>query len=185
MRPPPMQVRVDVPADATSMTMTYGVSVIPQPGWEPVGDVHVLVRAGAPTEFSYSIDEEERTTVEANPDQHLSSVDDGSLSVEVEPGSSVYLAFFNQGLHVTRVTDLGVTFETGGAGSSGGDPSGSESAAGDTSTGELAEPGTDTEADQGPSASGRGGGCRTDGSACGWWGLLFAMAPLRRRRQMR
>jgi hypothetical protein len=176
MRPPPLQVRLDVPEDAAVATVTYTVAVVPEPGWQPVGDVHVLVQTGAPVHFDYAVDDEGRTTVDAQPDQHLASVNDGSFTLDVEPGSAVFLAFFNQGQHLTRVGEVSVLFEPGET--SGGSSTGADS---DDDT----VPSTDSSSDtREPFASGRDAGCGVGGgSGVGLWALLFAWAGSQTRRR--
>jgi len=150
MRPPALQVRLDVPADAVSATVQFETVVVPQAGWEPIGDVHVLVQSGAPIAFSYSVDEDARTTVEASPDLHLASVNDGSFTLDVEPGQPTYLAFFNQGQHVVQLSGLEVTFEVADVGSSGA---------------ETPTTGDSGDTDGAPASSEGGAGCSVAGGA--------------------
>ena len=179
MRPGAMQLRVDVPEDAGVMTVTYSVAVIPEPGWDPVGDVHVLVQAGEPVSFSYEVDEEDRTTVLADPDLHLPSVNDGSFTVDVAPGVPIYLAFFNQGLHVAQLDDFEVSFEAASGSSSGGED--------DTgSTGSSPMPSTDSSGGtREPSANSGSGGCRVGGGPPGLFWLLILAWPASQTRQRR
>ncbi len=179
MRPGPMQLRVDVPGDAGSMTVTYSVAVIPEPGWAPVGDVHVLVQAGEPVSFSYEVDEEDRTTVVADPDLHIPSVNDGTFTVDVAPGAPIYLAFFNQGLHVTQLDEIEVSFEESSGSSTGGED--------DTgSTGASSMPSTDSSGGtREPSASSVSGGCRVGGAPSGLLWLLLLAWPALQTRQRR
>jgi len=181
MRPPPMQIRVDVPEDAVGMTVRYSLSVVPDPGWAPVGDLHVLVQAQMPVAFSYVVDDEGATTVEAAPDRHIASINEGEFELEVEPGSTQYLAFFNQGLHLTRVSDFEVEFDLQEASSTG-------EVAGTESTTDAPVTSTDTSSGSGePLADGGSSGCRTSGPARPWF-LLLLLAWARsqtRRRQPR
>ena len=174
MRPPPQQLRVDVPADVTTMELTFEIVVVPDPGWDPVGDVHVLVQTGEPVAFAYDVDAEGRTTVTAEPEQHVASINDGRLTLDVEPGSSVHLAFFNQGLHLTRVGNFAVSFSQAVGSSSGGASSGS---GGGSTGGETDGDASSGSGGQGAVATG-GGGCRT-APGSGPWGLLFLVGGLR------
>lgn len=181
MRPGPMQLRVEVPQDAATMTVTFSVAVIPEPGWDPVGDVHVLVRSGAPVSFSYDVDEEDRTTVAADPDLHLPSVNDGTFTADVVPGEPVYLAFFNQGLHVTQIDDFAVSFEASAGSSTGGEGD-------DESTTGTPMPSTDSSGGtREPSANAGSGGCRVGEGPRGLFWLLLLAWPasqtLQRRRR--
>lgn len=182
MRPGAMQLRVDVPDDVGSMTVTYSVAVIPEPGWDPVGDVHVLVQAGEPVVFSYEVDEEDRTTVVADPDLHVPSVNDGTFTIDVAPGAPVYLAFFNQGLHVAQLDDFEVSFEvsevSAGSSTGGDDDSGS--------TGSSPMPSTDSSGGtREPSANSGSGGCRVGDAPSGLLWLLFLAWPASQTRQRR
>lgn len=174
MRPPPMQVRVEVPGDAGTMTIRYTLSVVPDPGWAPVGDLHVLVQSQSPVAFTYTVDEEGATTVLAEPQQHIASINDGEFTLDVEPGSTQYLAFFNQGLHLTRVSDFEVEFAVQEAGSTG---------EADTTMAPMTS--TDTSSGSGePLADAGSSGCRTGGSARPWLLLLlFAWARSHTRRE--
>lgn len=133
MRPPPLQVTFAVPPDADRLRVDFDIEVLPSAGWEPVADVHALVKSGAPITFGYS-DDGDTTIVDADPDQHLASVNDGMFELEVVPGDAVHLAFFNQGIHITRIDDIVATFATvppdDGTSSAGGtdDDSGTSSA---------------------------------------------------------
>lgn len=178
MRPPPMQVRVDVPDDAGGMTVRYTLSIVPDPGWAPVGDLHVLVQAQTPVAFSYVVDEEGATTVEADPDRHIASINDGEFEMEVEPGSTQYLAFFNQGLHLTRVSDFEVEFTPQEATSTG-------EMAGTGTTGDAPMTSTDTSSGSGePLSEGGSSGCQTGGPARPWFLLLlFVWAGSQTRRK--
>lgn len=170
MRPGAMQLRVDVPEGAGSMTVTYSVAVIPEPGWDPVGDVHVLVQAGEPVVFTYEVDEDDRTTVAADPDLHVPSVNEGTFTIDVAPGGPVYLAFFNQGLHVAQLDDFEVSFE----------------AASGSSTGASPMPSTDSSGGaRAPSARAGAGGCRVGGPPSGLLGLLLLVWSASRPRQRR
>ncbi len=171
MRPPPMQVRVEVPEDAVAMTVRYALSVVPDPGWDPVSDLHVLVQAQSPVAFSYTLDEEGATTVEAAPDLHIASINDGEFTIDVEPGSTQYLAFFNQGLHLTRVSDFQVEFVLE-EGASTGEATGE--ATGDDETGAAPMTATDTSSGSGETlADGESGGCRMGGHGRAWLLLLL------------
>ncbi|MEM6294829.1 MAG: MYXO-CTERM sorting domain-containing protein [Myxococcota bacterium] len=179
MRPPALQLRFDVPEDANRLTVTYEVFVTPQAGWEPVGDVHVLVREGEPTAFSYAVGDDGRTLVDAAPDQHLPSVNDGRFELDVTPGAPVYVAFFNQGLHLTRVFDIEASYDAVPD-----DPSGStgpDEATGGEMTGGI-EPEPDAPAD---AALDDDGGCSVQpgygGSQPVLALMLLAWAGLRRR----
>ena len=180
MRPAAMQLRVDVPAEASSMEVTYTVAVIPEPGWEPVADVHVLVQTGSPVAFSYAVDAEGRTTVEAEPDQHIASVNEGRFTLALGPGDSaadldagrpVYLAFFNQGLHVALIDDVEVRFEVDADASDSTD--GADGTDGATGTGS-------TGAEDAADADAAAGGCRTGGPGSAWLGLLLLLGIRRR-----
>lgn len=178
MRPPPMQVRVEVPEGAGTMTVRYTLSVVPDPGWDPVGDLHVLVQSQSPVAFTYTLDEEGATTVLAEPDRHIASINEGEFTLEVEPGSTQYLAFFNQGLHLTRVSDFEVGFEMQEAGSTG-----DSSGAGETEVPPMTS--TDTSSGTGePLADPGSSGCRTGGPGRPWFLLLlFAWARSQTRRK--
>lgn len=178
MRPPPMQIRVDVPPEAGRMTVRYSMSVVPDPGWAPVGDLHVLVHAEDPVAFSYAVDDEGATTVEAAPYQHIASINDGEFVLDVEPGTTLYLAFFNQGLHLTRVSDFEVEFEPEAFGSTGGSTGSSE-------TGIAPVTSTDTSGGtREPLADGGSSGCRAGAPARPWFLLLlFAWAGSQTRRK--
>ncbi|MGH1340685.1 MAG: hypothetical protein ACRBN8_03975 [Nannocystales bacterium] len=180
MRPPPMQIRVDVPADAVSMTVRYSLSVVPDPGWAPVGDLHVLVQAQTPVEFSYVVDDEGATAVEATPDLHVASINDGEFELDVDPGSTQFLAFFNQGQHLTRVGDFEVSFELDEASSSGA----ADTEIGDSGTSAMASTDTSSGGEE-ASANGAGAGCRTTGPLQPWsllW-VFGACAGVRRGRR--
>lgn len=179
MRPAAMQLRVEVPAEAVSMTVSYSVAVIPEPGWDPVGDVHVLLQAGAPVEFTYAVDEDDRTTVLAEPDLHRPSVNDGTFTVDVDPGVPVFLAFFNQGLHVAQLDDFEVSFEAGAGSTSGsGDDTGT--------TASMPVPSTDSSGGtREPSADSGSGGCRVGKRPAGLFWLLILAWPASQTRRRR
>lgn len=178
MRPPPMQIRVDVPPDAGAMTVRYSMSVVPDPGWAPVGDLHVLVQAEEAIVFSYTVDEEGATTVAADPDLHIASINEGEFTLDVEPGATLYLAFFNQGLHLTRVSDFEVAFEPEASGTTGG-------SSGSLETGIPPMTSTDTSGGtREPLAEGGSSGCRAGAPARPWFLLLlFAWAGSQTRRK--
>ena len=120
MRPPPVQLAVEVPSDVDTMRVDFGIKVLPTPGWDPVGDVHVLVQHGSAVRFAYTQDpRKDVVRVEATPDEHIPSINDGSFEVEVLPRSSVYLAFFNLGVHVAVISDIEVSYEQRGTGETG------------------------------------------------------------------
>ena len=174
MRPPPLQIRVDVPADAVAMTVTFAITVIPDPGWQPVGDVHVLLNAGSPVDFAYSVNAEDEATVDADPDLHLPSVNEGAFTVDVAPGVPMHLVFFNQGLHRTSVHDFAVAFEQAAGTDTGSDAdsdSDSESGTGDAGQGSSGPSGADAPP----------GGCRLGGHGAPLGLLLFAVSARRRR----
>lgn len=125
MRPPSVQLSFEMPEDANTLSVDYAIAIIPEPGWSPVGDVHVLTQEGGPIDFAYTQDDEGVNFVDAAPQQHIASVNDGTFSVSATPGATVHVAFFNQGLHVVLISDIEASYAQidvdEGASSTGGD----------------------------------------------------------------
>ena len=168
IRPPPVQLRLDVPEDSSHVRVEFAIEVIPTPGWDPVGDVHVLLKTGEPIVFTFTKDEEDANIVDADSDLHIPNINDGVFEADVTPGASVYAAVFNRGIHVALVSDFVVTWSgevdpgTGtGSGSSGGGDTSSSAADGSSS----GAPGQDD-------AGNDGCGCRTGDGGAGWSGIL-------------
>ncbi len=180
MRPPPLQVRFDAPQGRDLLTVTFDIEVVPDPGWAPVGDVHIVMQEGSPIDFSFDPDEDGGLRVRADPEQHLPSVNEGRFELRVTPGTSSYVAFFNQGLHLTRISNLQAEFSEapamgGGSSSTGG--SGDDSSSGSEAVG-SGETGSEPPAldDDGGCACGVG---RRRGPGLAWCLVL----GLRRRRR--
>jgi hypothetical protein len=179
MRPPAVQLAFTMPPDRRRLVVRYAIDVLAPPMWAPDPALNVLVRHGAPLEFLY-VPDGGKTQVVAEPDEHLSGVEEG-FEVEAEPGTTVYVAFFN--LHVTTVilSELEVSFEGEVAGTDSGSETG---VVPDTSGGGATEA---TEASAAPSDS----GCGCAGGRASPGGLLllvflfmghFAKAPRLRQR---
>lgn len=177
LQPPPLQLAIELPDDAVGFTLSFSTEVRPIPGFSPTTEIHALVRYGEPIEFSYEVDADGLTIVEAAPDEHLSAIDgDATLfgvDIEAPGGQTIYVALFNQSPNVTLISDvfaqpiLGETPQGTGAGG-GGSEGGGET--GDEETG---------------AADGDGGGCScttTDQAPLGWF-VLVVLGLARRRSQ--
>lgn len=125
MRPPPVQLRVQVPADADRLELRFDLRVITPAMWEPLADMNVLVKHDAPITFTYTVDpdDEDLTHVDADSELHVPGLNEGFASIPVEPGRVVYLALFNTGLHIGVISALDIRFaQVGSDSETGSDP---------------------------------------------------------------
>lgn len=188
MRPPPFQIRVDVPEDANRVEMSFDLRVITPAMWEPLADLNVLVKHDEPIEFTYTPDAEDDslTHVGADSEAHIPGLNAGTASFSVEPGRPVYLALFNLGLHVAVVSNLSVGFSWEEGQDSDGETEGASEGGSDGG------PGSDTGDTEGdsdgfaPAPEDPGCGCTqrpSDSAPRSWGWLLPALLPLGRRRR--
>ncbi len=165
MRPPPLQFVLNVPEDAETLELTFDMVVVPPPGWSPLPQVEVLVKHDEPIVFTYEHDPDGTNLVDADSEQHISDLNDGTASIPVEPGRNVYLALFNRGLHPAVLSNFAPRWESSS------DPGGSSSGAG--TTGEFQ-----------PALAGTGCGCRARlGGRESWLWLPLVVAAGQRRRR--
>ena len=176
LQPPALQLAIDLPEDAVGFSLSFSTEVRPIPGFQPTTEIHALVRYGEPIEFSYDVDDEGITIVEAEPDEHLPAIDgDATLfgvDIDAPGGQTIYVALFNQSPNVTLISDVSTRPMLGDGMQDTGD-SGSEDGGetGDAETG---------------AADGDGGGCScttTDRPPLGW--LVLGLLGLVRRRSQR
>lgn len=171
MQPPPVQLAVPLPPDATGFLLRFAAEVLPTAGFAPVTDIHALVGFSGPIAFSFLEDDEGGITVDAAPDLHLLSIDPEATAegtvIEAPGGQTIHLALFNQSPNVTLISEVKVEpiFDQGEG----------------SSTGEPAEP--DAEDIEGR-LDDDGCACRHGRSREGWPAvllLLLGFTGLRRR----
>lgn len=102
-RPPPVQLSIDVPPGVERMRLSVGVGT--EDGRGPVA---VLSRSGSPITFEYRSDEE-GTSVSSNEDVRA-SIEEDDIVLDVEPGTTHYLAFENTALQDIVVQTVDCTF---------------------------------------------------------------------------
>lgn len=190
--PPPVQLELDVPANQKTLTLTFtALHGINSVQGVPGGDVKagVVVKRGSPMAFKYAGNGP--YTVDAGTDEDYLNLASGEVSIAVEGGEKLYLAFVNTGSDRMRLEDLKATFsEVGGDDDDAGDDDDDDDD-GDTGTG-TGTGGGDDDDDDDDTAGGDDDG--DDGCGCAsasgsspvwaWLGLGLAVG-LRRRRRVR
>lgn len=142
--PPPMQLRLDVPEGAGSVTLGYSLEAYY--GIEAVAGV--LVRRDAAVEFDYEQTPDEMQVSSVHDEEHL-DLGEGSIDIEVGGAQTLYVAIVNQTNTVVRAGDFTVEWHGGGGETDGGTAdTGVDGTAGDV-TGD--EGPSDDEADTGSS----------------------------------
>jgi len=174
LQPPALQFAIELPEDAVGFTLSFTADVRPVPGFSPTTEIHALVRYGEPIAFSYEVDEEGITRVQASPDEHLPAIDgDATLfgvPIDAPGGQTIYVALFNQSPNATLISDVSAQPIMGEAPAETGDETGGDE-------GETGEEPQATDDD--------GGGCScraSDRPSVGWLPLLL-LGLLRRRSQ--
>jgi MYXO-CTERM domain-containing protein len=191
--PPPLQISIEVPEDATSMRLEFLVYDL---GTRTIAAADVLVRHGEPVEFLYE-GEAEPYSVDAVYDFAQADVAPiAPIEIPVEGGATAYVAFANRSPDTWRLLFASnVTFELDTGDTTGGESTSTGSADDTTSTGD-ADPTTSsstTSADEsgGSSSSAAadddtasdGCGCASSGGAHALPSLVVLAAARRRRRR--
>ncbi len=186
MQPPPVQLAVPLPEDATGFWLRFGLDVLPSAGFSPITEIHAVFGFGQPVEFAYSPRDQGGWTVDASPDLHLPWIDPVATAegawVEAPGGQTIYVALFNQSPNVTLLSDFDVEVVIEPAVADTGTSSGSPS---DDSSGSSGDGGAT--GSSGPAAQGDDGcGCRAARPASLPWSLmvLTMLGMVRRRRAM-
>ncbi len=196
VRPPPFQLRFDVPDDAVNLTVSFVPRDFLPEGTAPNWAVDIVLKPDEPIIFSYE-DATGLTYVEADSsEQH--SFEDNTWTRDVAGGEVLYAAVFNRGNGMVQLRDIQVEYELapaeGSSSSSGGlsggtaadetgePPTESGSSTSGESTADSGESGGETMA----SDDDTGCGCRSDGrNEAGWLLLLGLGVAVRRRRSSR
>jgi hypothetical protein len=199
MRPPPFQVEVTAPAEATMAHLTFELGG-PFTGSVVEGlvyDANALLNAGEPVEFTYDVSPGGIVGVSAEPTAvYYDLAPDGvhgSLDFAVEGDEVYYLAFFNLQLDTIVLDTIEVEFDveptsgtTGGeTGGSGGDTM-ADSTGGEPMppVGTTGVEDTETDADPGATLTDDGCACRSaPGRSAPGLAFLPLLWALRRRRR--
>lgn len=187
IRPPPAQLAVDLPVDAAGFRLRFDVEVRPTIGFTDTTEIHAVFGFGAPLSFSYGEDDQGRVTVDADPDLHLSAIDEQAAGdgvvVEAAGGQTIYIALFNQSPNVSLVSNVEVMLL---AGDSDGGDTGAAGTGSDNGS-ETGNPGQ-TDSDSGAELDAEADGCacrtRTD-TRHGWAWTWVLLGAVRRRHPSR
>jgi MYXO-CTERM domain-containing protein len=135
VRPPPFQVEIAVPPNATSFTVGFEPFDFIPDGQERTWSVDVVVKADEPIIFTYE-DAAGLTYVDADSTEQYAFDDDNQWTRDVQGGEVLYAAFLNRGASMMRLDDITIEYELveGESSSSGPEP---QTTGPETSTGET------------------------------------------------
>lgn len=107
MRPPAVQLAFTMPPDRRRLAVRWSTTVYAPPMWAPDAQLEVLVRFGAPIAFSYLAVDDDEVVTDTESVLHLRDANEG-FEVEAEPGTTVYVAVFNQFVTSVVISDVQV-----------------------------------------------------------------------------
>ena len=194
VRPPPFQLEIAVPPNATQFTVSFSPFDFVPEELEPTWRVEVLLKPAEPIVFTYA-DAQGLTYVEADSTEHLMFDEEHRWTREVQGGEVFYVALVNRGADLVRLDDITIEYELAEGESSGSAEESSTTAPDPTTTGvpmstssgEPVDPTgeTDTDSDE-PTQAGTDDGCGcTHGTAAPVPWLLLLVPLLARTRRRR
>lgn len=180
-RPAPVQIELPPVTERSLVTLTYAGTQFGD-DWT----IEALVGRGNPIAFNYT--EEPQQTLVSHAAEEFLDGSAGALSVEVDPGESVYLSLFNAGVDLVVLRDFAVGVEEIELPEDSGvdEPMGETDTEGDV--GRDSDTDTDTDAEPEAEPVDDDGGCACQvgwrgSGGIGWLGVFVLLGARRSRRR--